>query len=110
MSPTRTTRRSFMTSAGLCFVSLFAPPAILPDRRTMPGHPHELILYVGTYTSGRSEGIYLYRMNLSTGELRHFSTVKEIVHPSFLAIDPQLLHLYAVNEVSYFKHKPEGAV
>jgi 6-phosphogluconolactonase len=71
---------------------------------------HELTLYVGTYTSGESEGIYLYRMNLSTGELRHFSTVRGIVNPSFLAIDPQRRHLYAVNEVSDFKQKPVGAV
>jgi 6-phosphogluconolactonase len=70
----------------------------------------ELTLYVGTYTSGKSEGIYLYRMNLSTGELRHFSTIKGIVNPSFLAIDPQRRHLYAVNEVSDFKPKPAGAV
>jgi 6-phosphogluconolactonase len=110
MPPHHSTRRSFLNSAGLFFVSLFAPSAVLPNRRTMQRPIHELTLYVGTYTSGKSEGIYLYRMNLSTGELRHFSTVRGIANPSFLAIDPQRRHLYAVNEVSDFKQKPEGAV
>jgi len=71
---------------------------------------HELTLYVGTYTSGKSEGIYLYRMNSATGKLRHFSTVRGIVNPSFLAIDPQRRHLYAVNEVDDFNRQPAGAV
>lgn len=71
---------------------------------------HELTLYVGTYTSGKSEGIYLYRMNVETGELRHFSTVKGVINPSYLAIDPQRRHLYAVNEVDDFNRQPVGAV
>lgn len=76
----------------------------------MQPQTRELTLYVGTYTSGKSEGIYIYRMNLATGELRHFSTAKGVVNPSFLAIDPSRRHLYAVNEVTDFKQKPEGAV
>ena len=77
--------------------SLLALPArVLPHRVKQ-----EMLLYVGTYTSGRSksEGIYLYRMNSATGELKHFKTVKGVVNPSFLAIDPRGRHLYAVNEV-----------
>jgi 6-phosphogluconolactonase len=70
----------------------------------------ELTLYVGTYTSGKSEGIYVYRMKLATGELRHARTVSGVVNPSFLVIDPRRRHLYAVNEVSEFNGKPGGAV
>jgi 6-phosphogluconolactonase len=69
-----------------------------------------MILYVGTYTSGRSQGIYLYRMNLSTGELRHHSIVTGVVNPSFLAIGPQARYLFAVNEVEEFDGKPGGAI
>jgi 6-phosphogluconolactonase len=104
------TRRSFLSAAGLFFMSLLAPSVVRPNRRFMPRPIHELTLYVGTYTSGKSEGIYLYRMNLATGELRHFSTIRGIANPSFLAIDPQRRHLYAVNEVNDFKQKPAGAV
>jgi 6-phosphogluconolactonase len=68
------------------------------------------MLYVGTYTTGKSEGIYLYRMNASTGELRHTGTVAGVVNPSFLAIAPQRRHLFAVNEVTEFNGKRSGAV
>ena len=63
----------------------------------------ELTLYVGTYTSGKSEGIYLYRMDQMTGELKRAGSVKS-ENPSFIALDPGKRFLYAVNE------KPEGMV
>ena len=63
----------------------------------------ELTLYVGTYTSGKSEGIYVYRMDQLSGELKRVGAVKS-ENPSFLAIDPRKRFLYAVNET------PAGAV
>ncbi len=63
----------------------------------------ELTLFVGTYTSGRSEGIYVYRMDQSTGELKQVSSIKS-ENPSFVALDPSKRFLYAVNET------PNGAV
>ncbi|HJQ24531.1 MAG TPA: lactonase family protein [Blastocatellia bacterium] len=71
---------------------------------------HELLLYVGTYTSGKSEGIYLYRFNLATGALRRLRTFGGVVNPSFLAIDPRRRALYAVNEVSEMNGQAGGAV
>src|SRR5262249_31666047 len=58
----------------------------------------ETLLYVGTYTGGKSEGIYVYRMNSESGELKHAATVKGVSNPSFLAIDPERRFLYAANE------------
>jgi 6-phosphogluconolactonase len=49
-------------------------------------------------------------MNMSTGELTHFNTVKGVVDPSFLAIDRHRRRLYAVNEVEQFAGKPSGAL
>jgi 6-phosphogluconolactonase len=66
-------------------------------------------LYIGTYTSGKSEGIYIYRMDPSTGELKRFNAIKSI-NPSFLTIDRSRRYLYAVNEVADFGAKPSGAV
>lgn len=63
----------------------------------------ELTLYIGTYTSGKSEGIYIYRMDQANGELTRAGSVKS-ENPSFLTIDPAKRYLYAVNE------KPEGTV
>ncbi len=68
-----------------------------------------LTLFVGTYTSGASEGIYTYRMNRETGELVRFDSVNS-VNPSFLALDRRRRFLYAVNEISEFADKSSGAV
>src|SRR5438552_17637711 len=70
----------------------------------------ELLLYVGTYTTGKSEGIYLYRLDLSSGELKHVATTKGVVNPSFLALGPSRRYLYAVNEVEEFAGRKSGAV
>jgi 6-phosphogluconolactonase len=63
----------------------------------------ELTLYVGTYTSTTSEGIYTYQMDQLTGALKRTGAIKS-ENPSFLAIDPRKRFLYAVNET------PAGAV
>src|SRR5258706_16080820 len=72
--------------------------------------PGELLLYVGTYTTGKSEGIYLYRLNLASGELKHVATTSGVVNPSFLTLAPSRRYLYAVNEVGDFAGKKSGAV
>src|SRR5882762_7606237 len=73
-------------------------------------HAAELLVYVGTYTTGKSEGIYLFRLNLSSGELKHVATTSHVVNPSFLALAPSRQYLYAVNEVGEFAGKKSGAV
>src|SRR5882762_8709991 len=73
-------------------------------------HAAELLVYVGTYTTGKSEGIYLYRLDLSSGELKHVATTSHVVNPSFLALAPSRRYLYAVNEVGEFAGKKSGAI
>ena len=72
-------------------------------------HARELLMYVGSYTSGESKGIYPYRFNLSSGELVRFG-VTEAVDPSFLALSPDRRFLYSVNEVEDFENKKSGAL
>lgn len=67
-------------------------------------------VYVGTYTRGSSEGVYLLQMNLETGELSSRGLAAKTENPSFLAIHPQGRFLYAVNEVSQFEGEATGAV
>lgn len=103
------TRRRFLQTAGFGTLCV----ALSDSLRARPYHkatPRELLVYVGTYTNGKSEGIYIYSMNLASGELKHLSTAKGIVNPSFLAIDRRNHFLYAVNEVTEFAGKPGGAV
>lgn len=98
-------RRDFLKTGG---AGLLGTVALRSNALALEKNP-ELTLYVGTYTSGKSEGIYIFRMNLETGQLRPFESVKA-VNPSFLTVDRSRRHLYAVNEVTDFGGKSSGAV
>lgn len=71
---------------------------------------NQCLVYVGTYTGENSKGIYLFRMNLGTGELTAAGLAGETVSPSFLAIHPNGRFLYSVNEISNFAGKSSGVV
>ena len=71
---------------------------------------NSLLVYVGTYTLGKSEGIYVYRFDVASGGLRFVSKAVGIDNPSFLAFDNQNQHLYAVNELKEFEGEPTGTV
>ena len=56
-------------------------------------------LLVGTYTSsGKSEGIYVYRFNPNKTETTLMSVAKGVQNPSYLAISKDQKFVYAVNE------------
>jgi len=102
-------RREFLEFAGLAALGLILPE--VPFARVLGAKRiGELLVYVGTYTTGKSEGIYLYRLNLSSGELKHVATTRGVVNPSFLALAPSRRYLYAVNEVEEFAGRKSGAV
>jgi 6-phosphogluconolactonase len=81
-----------------------------PRRASHAAAANSRLIYVGTYTTGRSEGIYACRLDLSSGELKLINVAKGVVNPSFLAIDGRSEFLYAVNEVTTFGGKASGAV
>jgi 6-phosphogluconolactonase len=54
-------------------------------------------LFIGTYTSGKSKGIYVYRFNTTTGSGTEVSTISA-QNPSYLCISPDGKHLYATDE------------
>ncbi len=71
------------------------------------------IVFIGTYTEhegSQSKGIYVYRMNLDSGELTFEWEVKGVLNPSFLAVHPKGNYLYSVNEVRSFAGKEGGGV
>lgn len=55
-----------------------------------------IYLYVGTYTSRTSEGIYVYQFNTKTGDCMPISTAKGISNPSFLSISTDNRFLYTL--------------
>ena len=72
--------------------------------------PDECVVYVGTYTGGKAEGIYAYRMNLNSGKCEPLGLAAKVKNPSFLAIHPNKKYLYAVSEISDLGGKPTGGV
>jgi 6-phosphogluconolactonase len=106
MKQHNSSRRRFLSLAGLtaCGLSLRSPLKAWQSSR------RELIVYVGTYTTGRSEGIYVCRLDLSSGELKQIGVAKGVANPSFLTLDAKGRFLYAVNEVKEFEGKAVGAV
>jgi 6-phosphogluconolactonase len=107
MSEHKLTRRKFLQAAGSTATAL---ALFNVDGLSAPLSAADQTLYIGTYTSGKSQGIYVYRLNMTTGELSHLKTVANVVDPSFLTIDRKRRFLYAVNEVSQFEGKPSGAL
>jgi 6-phosphogluconolactonase len=67
----------------------------------------ETFVYIGTYTEGdsNSEGIYVSRLDETSGELTEPVLAATVLNPSFVAIHPNGRWLYAVSEV--FDDRPE---
>ena len=70
----------------------------------------DYLVYIGTYSSGDEDGIYVYRLDMATGALAHQSSIGGIDNPSFLDIAPNRRFLYAIGETSAVGDRPGGAI
>ena len=77
---------------------------------TLPLSAAQHLLYVGTYTGPKSEGIYAFRYDDATGKATSLGLAAKSSNPSFLAIHPNGRFLYAVNETDQWQGKPGGFV
>ena len=78
-------------------VSIVATHAFAQDAGPAPADGvYDMI--VGTYTGGKSEGIYVYRFDTKTGEASPVSVAKT-VNPSYLVVSSDRRHVYSVNEL-----------
>jgi 6-phosphogluconolactonase len=68
------------------------------------------LVYVGTYTGPKSQGIYVYELDVATGKLTPLGLAGESTDPSFLAIHPNHRFLYAVNETATYQGQKTGSV
>jgi 6-phosphogluconolactonase len=74
------------------------------------------LVYVGTYTSAKSKGIYLFRLqaeNLAVSQnitLVPLGLAAETPNPSFFDIDLNRRLIFAINEVQEFEGRPGGLV
>jgi 6-phosphogluconolactonase len=74
------------------------------------GFSSESLVYFGTYTTGKSKGIYVSRFDSSTGRLTDPQLAAEIENPTFLTVAPGEHFLYAVSEVDKIGDQNTGAV
>ena len=108
-NPREPTRREFLAASAVGLVGLARGSESLAL-----GEESQLaddLLYVGTYTEGgRTDGIYLVRMDRRSGKLRQVGSVNAGANPSFLAIHPNGHVLYAVNEFEKLNGRKTGLV
>ena len=68
------------------------------------------LVFVGTYTTHGSKGIYAYRFDFSTGQLKSIGLAAETPQPSFVVTSHDGKFLYAANESQNFNGEKSGAV
>ncbi|HZR20315.1 MAG TPA: lactonase family protein [Verrucomicrobiae bacterium] len=76
----------------------------------MANSPGAQLVYFGTYTGQKSQGIYVAEFETATGRLSDARLAAKTRNPTFLAIDPKRQLLYAVNEIGDFEGGKSGAV
>ena len=67
-------------------------------------------VYIGTYTTKGSKGIYLCELDMKTGTLTLKGAVATTPNPTFVALAPNHKYLYAANEIDNFHGAKAGAV
>ncbi|QDK77345.1 lactonase family protein [Spirosoma sp. KCTC 42546] len=65
------------------------------------------IMYIGTYSTRGSEGIYVFEFDRKAGTMQPVQSVSNAKSPSFLALHPSGNYLYSANEAAA---KTEGGV
>ena len=70
----------------------------------------QFLVYFGTYTGSKSNGIYVSRFDTASGELSTPTLAAKSVNPAYVAIDPNHRFLFAVNETDHFNGQAGGAV
>ncbi|MFT3740894.1 MAG: lactonase family protein [Breznakibacter sp.] len=60
--------------------------------------PTTLNLYVGTYTNGASQGIYLLKFDTITGQLKADTLVATLNNPSYLTVSANKKYVAAISE------------
>jgi 6-phosphogluconolactonase len=89
-----------------CGLAVLAAAA--PERE--PAEKDRYWVYVGAYTGGASKGVTRFEFDADSGKLTNGTLVAELTNPTFLALRPDGLFLYAVNETADFGDKKTGAV
>jgi 6-phosphogluconolactonase len=76
----------------------------------MSAEANSKLLYIGTYTGKKSQGIYSARFDSDTGRLSAPELAVETKNPTFLTLHPNGRILYAVSEIENFQGMKTGAI
>ncbi len=70
----------------------------------------KLLVYIGSFTGRKSEGISIFRLDASSGGLELVGKSGHGLSCSWIAVDPRKRFLYAIDEVGEYSGRPGGAV
>jgi 6-phosphogluconolactonase len=98
-------RIRFLVVVGFAVLSV---PASGQGGRSSP--VSDRLVYFGTYTSEKSKGVYVSRLDMASGALSAPELAAATANPSYLAVHPTFNFLYAANEVGTFSGKEAGSV
>ena len=77
---------------------------------TLSAAPVDSLVMIGTYSKGKSEGIYAYRFNSGTGKLAPLGLAAKASNPSYLVIHPNRKWVYAVGENDQYRGERSGSI
>ncbi|HZL37739.1 MAG TPA: lactonase family protein [Tepidisphaeraceae bacterium] len=90
----------FVAVATLVFAGLSGCASDAPPHAG--NKPASVRVYLGTYTSGTSKGVYMCNLDLASGALSEPRLAGEAQNPSFLAISPDRRFMYTADEFGKF--------
>ncbi|MBT4865898.1 MAG: lactonase family protein [Planctomycetaceae bacterium] len=102
--------RQLVTTFALAALLLTPQVGEAADKSGKKQAAGKLHVYVGTYTRGESEGVYVSQLDLKTGKLSEAKLAAKLVNPSFVSIHPSRKFVYAVGEINDFQGKKTGGV
>jgi 6-phosphogluconolactonase len=68
------------------------------------------LAYFGTYTQGKSQGVYVAEFDTATGKLGEAKLAAKVSQPSFVAIHPSGKYVYTCNETDNFNGEKAGGL
>jgi 6-phosphogluconolactonase len=95
----------------LLIICLLFPVCIYAQHKKKAPSTYDVL--IGTYTKGKSKGIYVYRFYTETGKLAYLNEIDGVSNPSFLCMSDNNKFVYSVNEdgknggVSSFSFDPK---
>jgi 6-phosphogluconolactonase len=99
-----------IVGVSLALMTAFASPSSAQEGAPTPGGDSGMIVFIGTSSSPKSQGIYFTRLDPKTGALSPSQLAVEAKNPNFLAFHPSNKFLYACAELTDAAGAKSGGV